>query len=111
MLKDWLTRSLALALDSDSSTLPLSCLERRALSINQCANILREAVTGEKELVESEEERQWLRKNLGLGEESLNKNHEGFLTSELEQASAIRPMRRKRRVGARNPVRDKVGMG
>jgi energy-coupling factor transporter ATP-binding protein EcfA2 len=110
VLKDWLTRSLALALDNDNSTLPLSCLERRALSVNQCATILREAVTGEKELIESEEERQRLRKNLGLGGEALNKHPEGFLASELGQKSDIRPMRRKRRVGARNPVRDKIGV-
>jgi energy-coupling factor transporter ATP-binding protein EcfA2 len=109
VLKDWLTRSLALALDSNSSTLPLNCLERRALSVNQCATMLREAIAGEKELIESEGERHRLRKNLGLDEGALNKVQGNSVTPALEQISTIHRTQRKRRVGARNPVRDKIG--
>ncbi len=48
VLKDWLTRSLALALESDGQTLTLKQLEHRALSVSQCATMLREAVDGER---------------------------------------------------------------
>lgn len=110
VLKDWLTRSLALALDSSSSTLPLNCLEHGALPVSKCAAILREAIIGEKELTEGEEERRQLRKSLGLTEEMLTKDRGNILASESEQASTIQTARRKRRVGARNPVRDKIGV-
>lgn len=110
VLKDWLTRSLGFALDSNSSTLSLNCIEQGALPVSKCAAILREAITDEKELMEGEEEQRQLRRNLGLSIDDLCAVHENVFTEKLNQPSTIQPARRKRRVGARNPVRDKIGV-
>jgi DNA polymerase III delta prime subunit len=71
VLKDWLTRSLSLALESNSNTLPLKFIERRALSVSQCSSMLREAMAGEKESEEREESRLLLRTSLGLSDEHI----------------------------------------
>jgi hypothetical protein len=109
VLKDWLTRSLALALENDNPTLTLKHLEHRALSVSQCSTMLREAVDGEREIQEKEEARAALRNNLGLEPDSLNKEPKHISTNSLEEAQKVGSRRQKRRVGARNPVRDKVG--
>jgi energy-coupling factor transporter ATP-binding protein EcfA2 len=107
VLKDWLTRSLALALGSDSSTLPLKYLERRALSIRQCTTILREIKTSERELEEEEEGLMRLRQELGLTAELGPTSQASENTVE---PPTPKPRRRRTRVGSRKPVRDKIGV-
>ncbi|MBV8859776.1 MAG: AAA family ATPase [Acidobacteria bacterium] len=109
VLKDWLTRALSLAIGDNSETLSMEYIERRALSVTQCTNMLRETLVGEKEFEESEESRSFLRQNLKLPTMPI------VLTEQDPQAS-IKPMinskpRRKGRVGKRNPKRDKIGVG
>jgi AAA domain len=110
VLKDWLTRSLALALKDDSPTLKFKYLERRALSIKKCTTMLREAKLGESEFEESEALRALLRKDLGLETEPL-KAAQGNTNAPVgfEPPSNSHNNRRPR-VGRRNPVRDKVGV-
>lgn len=106
VLKDWLTRSLALALEDNCSTLNFKFIERRALSVSQCATMLRETLDGEKELFKGESGRLSLREDLGLdavSEERENPSNKPDLSRDIS------PTRRKRRVGTRNPVRDKIG--
>lgn len=112
VLKDWLTRSLSLALESNSHTLPLKFIERRALSVSQCSNMLREAMAGEKEVEEREDSRQLLRTSLGLRDVHIVPTEE--VSSINVSAPTIptvpaSPTQRRRRVGSRNPVRDDVG--
>lgn len=109
ILKDWLTLSLAAALEEESPTLKIKYLERYAPSIAQCSVMLREAVDGEREVEEGKEERAHLRMSLGLDSESLKKGQEDSTARNVEQASRASTRRRTRRVGARKPVRDKVG--
>jgi energy-coupling factor transporter ATP-binding protein EcfA2 len=109
ILKDWLTRSLAMALEEDSPTLKFKYLERRALSIKQCATILSEAMLGEKEFVEAEVSRSQLRRNLGLEAESLKVAQDGVLPAQPEESAKEQKRRRQPRVGRRKPVRDKIG--
>lgn len=109
VLKDWLTRSLALALDNDSPTLTLEHLEHRAPSIAQCATMLREAVDGEGELQEKGEARASLRVDLGLEPELLKGEPKDTSINSTEKTQKKGRRRNKRRVGHRNPVRDKIG--
>jgi hypothetical protein len=109
ILKDWVTRSLALVLRDDCPTMLFEYLERRALSITQCTVILSEAKSGEKELEETEEELSKLRLDLGLTTDFVASIEESQPARSLEQQSGAKPMRGKQRVGARKPVRDKVG--
>lgn len=107
VLKDWLTRSLALALGSDSSTLPLKYFERRALSIRQCTTILREIKTSERELEEEEGGLMRLRQELGLTAELGSSSQ---ASENTVKSSTPKPKRRRTRVGSRKPVRDKIGV-
>ena len=109
VLKDWLTLSLSLALEEDSPTLTLEHLERHAPSVARCTTMLREAIDGERALVESEEIRIRLRENLGLEPEALNAEQKASTPAEAERVFKVSKPARKRRVGVRNAVRDKVG--
>jgi hypothetical protein len=99
VLKDWLTRALAVALRDGGVTLDKHNIERRAPSVSQATRMLAEAVEGERKLSETEDARVQLRQNLGLEAETL---------SVAPLVSVHTP--RGRRVGQRNPVRDSIGM-
>lgn len=109
VLKDWLTRSLALALEDDSPSLKLKYLERRALSVKKCATMLREAMLGEKEFEDNDLSRSLLRRDLGLEAELSKTEQEGGSLLNSEPPANNQQKRRQHRVGRRNPVRDKVG--
>ncbi len=110
VLKDWLTRSLALALDSSSPSLPLKYVERRALSVPQCVTIFREAKIGEKEIEEQEEGQALLRQELGLLTDEVLSNQEEITANNQMKPVPAKNVARKRRVGLRKPVRDKTGV-
>jgi len=71
---------------------------------------MREAIAGEKELEEREEERLMLRRSLGLSDEHLNVNKEDSTPNDSTCAVSVRTIRRRQRVGTRSPVRDKIGV-
>jgi hypothetical protein len=110
ILKDWLTRSLALALEAQSSTLCLKYIEQRALSIAQCNAILSEAIIYEKELEERDGGQESLRKRLGLEAKPSQDAQTTISPSDTKQSPNISPTRHKGRVGVRNPKRDKIGV-
>jgi DNA polymerase III delta prime subunit len=110
VLKDWLTQSLSLALESNSHTLPLKFIERRALSVSQCSSMLREAIAGEKESEEREDSRQLLRTSLGLRDDYIVLNKEASPINVSAPTIPTSPRQRRQRVGSRKPVRDSVGM-
>jgi hypothetical protein len=109
VLKDWLTGALALALENGAQTLTTRDLERRALSVTQCARMLSEAVDGERKLTESTDANQELRKNLGLTVEMKScplSSNDPCLDSTAPQGST---KAKRRRIGQRNPARDEIG--
>ena len=108
VLKDWLIRSLSLALESNSHSLPFKIVERRALSVSQCSSMLREAIAGEKESEEREDARVLLRKTMGLPAEDITLNREFLVASDLSKKAAS-PAKFGQRVGTRKPVRDSIG--
>jgi hypothetical protein len=97
VLRDWLARSLALALDNGDRSLNLDHLERQGLSIAQCEKMLAEASEGEDALTDHSEARTRLRHRMGL--ESIP----GLPTPSVTK-------RTKLGVGARKPKRDQVGV-
>ncbi|MDT7542420.1 MAG: hypothetical protein QOE33_2324 [Acidobacteriota bacterium] len=109
VLKDWLTLSLAFALESNSRTITVEHLEHHAPSVAQCTTMLREAVDGEKELEEVAGTRALLRTTLGLEPELSRGAQEDYSIADSRQTNEKNATRRKHRVGARKPVRDKVG--
>jgi hypothetical protein len=101
VLKDWLVRGSAHALNRGTTRLTRSDLEPYALSVSQCERMLSEAIEGELRLRETADERCRLRTRLGLanctpGEERLPAD------------SSSKPHGRGR-PGGRRPVRDSVG--
>jgi hypothetical protein len=96
VLRDWLTRSLASALENGDRSLTLDYLERQALSIAQCEKMLAEASEGEDALTDRAEARTRLRRRMGL---------------ELKLDLPTIPVaeKAKRDVGVRKPKRDQVG--
>lgn len=100
VLKDWLTGALALALENGGTQLTAHDLQRRALTVTQCARMLTEVVEGERKLTESPEAQQELRRQLGL---------EAVATvPPATDKNAATPVKR-RRVGQRKPQRDAIG--
>jgi hypothetical protein len=96
VLRDWLARSLALALENGDRSLNLDYLERQALSLAQCEKMLAEASEGEDALTDRAEARTRLRRRMGL---------------ELKLDLPTIPVteKAKRDVGVRKPKRNQVG--
>jgi energy-coupling factor transporter ATP-binding protein EcfA2 len=112
VLKDWLLRSLKLAIDSDKEKLTLDIIKKRALSVSQCNKLLAEAVEGEQALREDEKAQAELRARLGLDSDKADDRRGPAGTSPAGTASANeKPSRQKsQRVGTRKPVRDSIGV-
>jgi len=105
VLKDWLTRALAVALADSSATITRKIIERTAWSVDQAARMAKDALEGEADLTECDESRGRLRKLLGL--DSLVTLSSGSSIPSPDGVSAA--SRRGGRVGQRLPVRDAVG--
>jgi Cdc6-like AAA superfamily ATPase len=106
VLKNWLTRALAVALAAESPVVTRKILEQTAWSVYQCERMAKEALEGEADLMENEKSRARLRKLLSL-------DSAVFLSPDL----AISPHDVPRvasgksgRVGQRRPLRDAVGV-
>jgi hypothetical protein len=97
LVKDWLTRALALAISQCADAVTLKMLQKTAWSLDQSERMAREAVDGESGLSEREEIRHRLNQLLQLGP----------VTSVSTTARANPPAPR---VGQRRPVRDLVGV-
>lgn len=101
LVKDWLTRALALAIKQGADAVNLKTLQKTAWPLDQSERMAREAVDGESDVLEREETRHRLRQMLQLGGSP----------SAPATASANPPAPHARpRVGQRRPVRDLVGV-
>jgi hypothetical protein len=93
VLKDWLTRALAAALENEQQTLTNTVLERQALPSRKLLRMAREIREGEEALAANNLAQRELRALLGMSIESAEQHTTGS----------------SRKVGQRNPVRDPVG--
>ena len=101
LVKDWLTRALALAINQGADAVSFKMLQKTAWPLDQSERMAREAVDGESEMSEREETRDRLRQMLQLG------THSAPATA---RTNAPVPHAGPR-VGQRRPVRDLVGVG
>lgn len=113
ILKDWLLRSLKLAIDSDKKGLTREIIEQRALSVSQCNKLVAEATKGEQELREDEGAQAGLRTKLGLDPDTSGGRGgpAGSAPTGAAPAEGKPPRQKNRRVGTRKPVRDSIGEG
>jgi hypothetical protein len=104
ILRDWLMRATAAAIQSSEKTMSGKHLESTALAVAQCEKIVTEAREGELRLVEGQEARSRLRSLLGLETSSLERP-QGRQNEPISSATTFK----KRRAGERHPKRDVVG--
>ena len=104
MLKDWLTKALIFSLRNNKKTISKECFEQTALSVHQCKEILSEILQGEKELLESSEQRFLLRVSLSLEKDDKQKNN-----NRENDASTLKK-KGTRKPGVQNPRRNKIGI-
>jgi len=101
VLKDWLVRGLAHALQRGKTSVSSSDLEPYALSLSQCERMLSEVIEGELRLRETADDRCRLRTRLGLTSSSLGGGSPSG-DNHMKRSDRVRP-------GQRRPVRDRVG--
>ena len=100
MLKDWLTRALAEAIERGETTISQSLLEQHALSVDRCGQMVTEAVAGEAALTEDDHAAYRLRVRLGL--------EAGPAEQQEQDRRPQSAPRRNPRVGQGKPTRDPV---
>jgi len=107
LLKDWLTRVLALGLSEKRPNVTIKHLERQALPISDCQKIATEILEGEASLADSESTRKRLRTLLSLEEVKAPRE---AATAGGQPAVPSKRGRSSQFVGERNPKRDPVGV-
>ena len=104
LLKDWLTKALAEALDTEAKTISPSLLSAHAPSVDRCHQMITDIEEGEKALRADPVATERLLARLGLG---ARKTRRTRTAQEIGQSGPSSPSRRKR-VGQRTPTRDAV---
>jgi hypothetical protein len=111
VLKGWLQRALAAALDAGEATLTRRCLERHAEPSRKLLSLAREIAAGEAALAGGDHERGELRRLLGL-ETGPTPGHPADPDGVARPRPAGTRVRRPTgRAGERRPTRDPVGAG
>ena len=105
VLKDWLTRALAEAMEKGEKTLSRALLEQHALLVDRCDQMITEAMAGEAALTEDDNAAYRLRVRLGL-EPGPAHQQERQEKRQLQKGNPSQ--RRSPRVGQRKPIRDPV---
>ncbi|MBU0493748.1 MAG: ATP-binding protein [Chloroflexi bacterium] len=109
VLKQWLFRALAAALENGQETLTTADLERHVEPARKLLRLAREIQEGEAILGAGAEGQAELRRLLGLGAAGTPSGVEGTDPAAGPQPADARPPRRRGRVGQRQPTRDPVG--
>jgi energy-coupling factor transporter ATP-binding protein EcfA2 len=101
VLKDWLTRVLAEAMERGEKTISRSLLEQHALSVDRCDQMITEAVAGETALTEDDNAAYRLRVRLGLEQGPAQQQGQA-------KGQGSNRTRQSQSVGQRKPRRDPV---
>ena len=101
MLKDWLTRVDAEAIERGEKTISRSLLEQHALSVDRCDQMVTEAVSGETALTEDDKAAYRLRVRHGLEQGPAQQPGQ-------PKGQGVSRTRQPQRVGQRQPQRDPV---
>jgi energy-coupling factor transporter ATP-binding protein EcfA2 len=111
VLKDWLTRGLAAALEAGATTLTRKHLEQHSWSTDQCEKMAQEALEGEFALAEKKEARTRLITLLGLDPKPGSADTVVPEIAARARETRTRGVGRRRgRIGERSPVRDEIGI-
>jgi energy-coupling factor transporter ATP-binding protein EcfA2 len=108
MIKDWLAKALAEALETGAKTITPAMLEHHASSPDRCDQMITDIEEGEKSLRVDPEAQERLLRRLGLNSRSTRHTREGQAENTGEEKSASTVPPRRSRVGQRNPKRDVV---
>jgi hypothetical protein len=111
VLKAWLERALAAALEAGAPTLTRRHLEWSAAPTRTLLSLARELQEGEATLAVSDRGRSELRRTLGLAEGATAPRAVGPNSVAPSPSGAGRPRRSGDRVAQRRPTRDPVGVG
>ncbi len=111
ILKNWTRNAFADALEDEAKTVTLKHLERRALSIGQCRNILKKIKEGEKRYTEIEGEAEKLRTELELGIKPISRTQKISQSHSESNQTTNHKSKSRKAVGKRKAKRDSVGMG
>lgn len=109
VLKEWLTRAFAEALEDGGKRLTQKHCARYALSISQCERMLFDTKEGEMRLAESAESQKRLRVRLGLERVLDDYGPEQESGPTETNTSTSEASKHPRRVGQRKPKRDPTG--
>ncbi len=104
LLKDWLTKALAEALETGARTISPSLLAAHAPSVDRCHQMITDIEEGEKALRADPEATERLLARLGLGPRRKRQARTGQDADKSD--TPVTP--RRKRVGQRNPTRDAV---
>jgi hypothetical protein len=105
VLKDWLNRALAAALEDGAATLTAHHLERQAEPARKLLSLAREIQEGEEALREDGREHEDVRRFLGLRSEPMSRE------TPVSRGASTTSRRQGVRVAERLPSRDPVGVG
>ncbi|WP_079507638.1 AAA family ATPase [Mesobacillus jeotgali] len=94
ILKKWLQRSLSDALENNQKTITIEVLKRNRLSANKILTLAEEALNGELDFLDNEEQYKKIKELLGTYKETSPKSTD---------------KRKNKKTGTRNPSRDNVG--
>jgi hypothetical protein len=111
VLKGWLNRALAAALEEGAATVTAQHLERQAEPARKLLSLAREIQEGEEALAAGGQEHAELRRCLGLAPEPCPGETTASETAATAHGAHPEPRRRGARVGERRPARDPVGVG
>lgn len=100
ILKDWMTRALAIAIEENSERLEIAHLEKTAIPDAQLARIAREIMEGEAQL--SQDKSEEISSMLGMILPVRRETRRSDVEAPLKKGGNSRP-------GVRKPSRDKIG--
>jgi AAA domain-containing protein len=109
VLKDWLTRSLAMALERRGGKLTIQDLDGQALNRTKLLQMAREIKEGEDRVAETTRTAEELRRVLGMGTREVGVGSELTEAGQIPSSSVAQRRSSRRRVGERRPTRDVVG--
>ncbi|KOP79917.1 TniB family NTP-binding protein [Cytobacillus solani] len=104
LLKQWLERALSDALNAGDKTITIEHLERNSLNQKKVLTLAKEAIRGEGDFLEKEEDKKELQEIL-YGSATISGSQE----KENGKSTSSKGERKRSKPGQRNPHRDKVG--
>ncbi len=108
ILKDWLTKALAEALETKAATITSALLEHHAASPDRCDQMITDIEEGEQILRVDDDADERLLARLGLNNRKRRQGRSDQSESKVAEQPGTPPKARRGRVGQRNPTRDAV---